>query len=123
MPLVPHAGSWQQAGIAGEARLFNQPLRRVASGSGSGRAFAAVESGELILDTIKRAEDADALVLRLYEPHGASGTSRLRLELPFESARYANALEETLGESEVAVEDGALIVPYRPFELITLLVD
>ncbi len=121
--LVPHAGSWQEAGVVKEARTFNEPLRRVGPGGGSGGGYACVESGELVLDTIKRAEDGDALVMRLYEPHGGRGAARLRLGFPFESVSRASALEEPLDDGDVAVEDGAVTVAYRPFELITLLVD
>ena len=48
--------------------------RRARSGS-----FASVDDENLVLDTIKRAEDSDAIVLRLYEPHGGRGVARVRL--------------------------------------------
>jgi alpha-mannosidase len=121
--LVSHSGSWQEAGVVREARAFNQPLRPIAPGAGAGGGFACVESGELVLDAIKRAEDGDALVLRLYEPHGGGGTSRIRLGFPFESVQRANALEEPLDDGEAHVEGGAVTLAYRPFELVTLLVD
>ena len=71
-----------------------------------------------MLDTVKRAEDSDALVLRLYEAHGARGTARLRLGVPFASAVRANALED---EGDELVHDGGTIeIPYRPHELITV---
>jgi alpha-mannosidase len=73
-----------------------------------------------VLDTIKRAEDSDALVLRLYEAHGARGVARVRLDTPFSSARLANALEEESDELEV--EDGAVVLPYRPHVVLTVVV-
>ena len=73
-----------------------------------------------MLDTIKRAEDSDALVLRLYEAHGARGVARLRLGLPFSSARLANALED---EGEPLDVDGdEIVVPYRPHQIVTVVV-
>ena len=57
-------------------------------------------------------------MLRLYEAHGGRGTGRVRLAAGVAAACRANALEEP-GEP-LAVEDGAIVVPYRPFELITL---
>jgi alpha-mannosidase len=83
--------------------------------------FAAVDDPNLVLDTIKRGERSDSLVLRLYEAHGGRGVARVRLAAPFERARLANALEEEVGE--VAIEDGVLVVPYRPHEVVTVLVD
>jgi alpha-mannosidase len=74
-----------------------------------------------VLDTIKRAEDSDALVLRLYEPYGGRGIARVRLALPLASARRTNLLEDGGGEA-LAIEDGAVVVPYRPREVITVVV-
>jgi len=112
--LVPHAGGWRDAGVLAEATLFNAPLVWTdASWEGS---FASVEGG-LVLDTVKRAEDSDAIVLRLYEPHGGRGMARVRLSVPCSSVRRASLLEEP-GEP---VDLDAL--GYRPHEVITLLVE
>jgi alpha-mannosidase len=112
--LLPHAGDWRDAGVVGEATLFNAPLVRTTAGwEGS---FASVEGG-LVLDTVKRAEDSDAIVLRLYEPHGGRGVARVHLAVPFASARRANLLEEP-GED---VDLGA--IGFRPHEVITVVVE
>jgi alpha-mannosidase len=111
--LFPHAGGWREGGVVREGILFNAPLRWTHSNwSGS----IAMVDGELVLDTIKRAEDSDAVVLRLYEPYGARGVARIRLEQPVSSAWRANLLEDP-GEP---VDLEAL--PFRPHEVITLLV-
>jgi alpha-mannosidase len=59
-------------------------------------------------------------VLRLYEAHGARGTARLRLGVPVESARLANGLEEAGDELER--DGGEVVLPYRPHELLTVMV-
>jgi alpha-mannosidase len=115
--LVPHRGGWRDAGIVDEGRRFNAPLRWTSAPEGS---FASSDDGNLVLDTIKRAEDSDALVLRLYEAHGGRGTGRVRLGFPFDSAVRANALEDA-GEPRT-LADGAIELPYRPHELVTVLV-
>ena len=116
--LYPHAGGWREGGVVAEAIRFNAPLRWT---NAAGASFASVDDENLVLDTIKRGERSDALVLRLYEAHGARGVAHVSLARPFDRARLANALEEELGE--VAVENGALVLPYRPHEVITVLVD
>ena len=116
--VLPHAGGWQAGGVVAEARTFNEPLLWAALGAPPG---ALAEADGLVLDTIKRAEDTGALVLRLYEPHGARGTGRVRLGFPFAAARRANLLEDP-GE-QLLVADGTIEIPYRPFELVTVLVD
>jgi len=116
--LLPHAGGWREAGVLAEAIRFNAPLRwaeTTASGS-----LASVDDPNLVLDTVKRAEDSDALVLRLYEAHGGRGTARIRLGVPFTAARRTNALEE--GGSALGLAGDEIVVPYRPHELITVVV-
>ena len=84
--VFPHAGGWRDAGVVGEAARFETPLRW-APGGADPRSFFSVDDPNLMLDTVKRAEDSDALVLRLYEAHGARGTGRLRVGVPFTDAR------------------------------------
>ena len=114
--LVPHAGGWRDAGIVGEAACFNAPLR--ATSGPVPESFAWVDDPNLVLDTIKRAEDSDALVLRLYEAHGARGLARVRVAVAFSSAVRANLLEDD--GAALVVEGGAVLVPYHPHEIVTL---
>jgi alpha-mannosidase len=77
-----------------------------------------VDDPALVLDSIKRAEDSDALILRLYEAHGGRGTARLAVRVPFSGACRADLLEDE-GE-ELRVGDGTIEVPYAPWELLTI---
>jgi alpha-mannosidase len=116
--VLPHAGSWEDGGVVGEAAAFNAPLRW-GTGLPAGAWAEVLDAPGLVLDTVKRAEDSGALVLRLYEAHGGRGSARVRVDGLVSGARRANLLEEP-GEV-VAVDGDALIVPFRPWELITLL--
>ncbi|MEA2396115.1 MAG: alpha-mannosidase [Solirubrobacteraceae bacterium] len=118
--LAPHAGGWQDGGVVAQARAFNAPLRWGAGIAPAGP-WAQVDEPGLVLDTIKLAEDGGALVLRLYEAHGARGRARVRVGLPFASARRASLLEDDLGAA--AVDGGEIVLDYRPWEIVTLLVD
>ncbi|HZT91319.1 MAG TPA: glycoside hydrolase family 38 C-terminal domain-containing protein [Gaiellaceae bacterium] len=116
--LLPHAGGWREAGVLAEAIRFNAPFRFVESAPAE--PFARVDDPNLVLDTIKRGERSDALVLRLYEAHGARGVARLRLARPVERALLANALEEEL--EPAAVENGSVVLSYRPHQVLTVVV-
>ena len=107
--LMPHAGGWREAGVVGEAACFNAPLRWTAAPVPE--SFASVDDPNLVLDTIKRAEDSDALVLRLYEAHGGRGRARLRVAAPFSSARRANVLEDDGEALEVEGDTRAARLP------------
>ena len=118
--LYPHRGGWREGGVVAEAQRLNSPLLWV-SGHAEPDSLASVDDPNVVLDTIKRAEDGPALVLRLYETHGARGVARVRLGLPFERASFANLLEDA-GE-QATVEAGEIVVPYSPYEVLTLLVE
>ena len=115
--LFPHPGGWREACVLAEAIRFNAPLRW-RHGTSALPSFAALDDPNLVLDTIKRAEGSDALLLRLYEGHGARGTARLSLAAPFAEARRATLLEEP--GTPLAVEGSAIVVPYGPHEIVTV---
>jgi alpha-mannosidase len=115
--IVPHAGGWQEGGIVAEAESFTTPLRFTAAAP---RSFARVDDAHLVLDTVKLAEDGDDVILRLYEAHGARGTARVVLDPPPVRARRLSLLEDDAGAAEI--RDGVVVVPYRPFEIVTLAV-
>ena len=120
--VAPHAGSWREAGIVAEAARFNAPLRwtRESVVPTQSRSLASVDDPNVVLDTIKPAEDSDAVVLRLYEAHGGRGTARVRLGFPFSEALLANALEEEREPLEVVGDE--IVLPYRPHQVATVLV-
>jgi len=115
----PHAGSWQDAGVTVDARCFNAPL--LAGGQAAVRSLFATDAAGLVIDGVKRAEDGDALVVRLYEAGGGRGTARLRVGVPFAGASRANLLEDRLGALEV--DGDAVVLAYRPFEILTVMLD
>jgi len=59
--------------------------------------------------------------VRLYEAHGARGTAHLRLGMPVRQAHFANLLEDPGAPAHV--EGHEIEVPYRPYEVVTLLVE
>lgn len=118
--IMPHKGGWQDGGVVKEAFHFNSPvLWATGAFVSKHQAFADIVSGELVLDTIKKSEDSDALIVRLYEPHGGRGEARLRIAAgSITRACRSDILEGDF--DELPVQDGIVTVSYRPFEIITL---
>ncbi|MFN8150212.1 MAG: glycoside hydrolase family 38 C-terminal domain-containing protein [Solirubrobacterales bacterium] len=114
----PHEGDWRRAGIAREALAFANPMRLVA-GAVPSEPLATIDSPDLVIDTIKRSEDGEDLIVRLHEAHGSRGTARLRTSTPFVEALRTNALEEG-GEPLPLGGDDTVELSYRPFEILTL---
>ncbi len=102
---------------------FNVP---VVWGKGSGydtdlqpmQSYFSIDDPNLVIDTIKKAEDSQAIIVRLYECHGARGTAKLKTNLPFTSAKFCNLLEDDI--EEINMVDGELQIQYAPFQIISL---
>ena len=120
--VYPHQNSWQNAGVVAEGYSFNAPLLWIRSND-EPVSYFAVEDSNLVLDTVKRAEDADALVLRLYEAHGARGVAKLKVNLPCRSAVRCNTLETAEKKGRLEIVDGVIEIPYRPHQIISLLLE
>ena len=117
--IMLHAGDWREADVVAEGQRFNAPLL-MARGAAAlpVRSFFSVDDPNLVLDTVKKAEDDDAIVLRLYECHGARGLAKLKVDLPVTSACYCDVLERD--GSTIAIHDGVIDLPYLPFKIISV---
>ena len=118
LAVMPHTGGWREAGVVAEWHVF-----RDTAPMGRRRRCTAllvwVDDPNLVLDTVKRAEDSDALVLRLYEAHGARGTAHIRVGVPFTAAESCNLLEDAA--ATLAVNDGVIELAYAPHQILTVL--
>lgn len=118
--LFPHPGDWTAAGVVEEAFALNSPLVAVpGSAPFVGSGFVSAEGSKLALGSLKMAEDGRSVILRLYEPHGARGASVLRFAREVIGGERVNLLEEPEGEP-VAIENGAVRLEVRPFEVVSL---
>jgi len=120
--LLPHAGGFQEAGVIDEAAKLNTPLRFVPAKEHAGvlpaaHSFFSVSNPGLVIDTVKRAQDSDDVVVRLYESHGARGSAELAANLPFSKVERVNLIERSL-HSEKA-KGGRVSFDFRPFEILT----
>ncbi|PYE55399.1 alpha-mannosidase [Deinococcus yavapaiensis] len=110
--LYPHSGSARDGRVAHEASDFNgERLRMPAAPS------LRLLNDSVLVSALKKAEEGDALILRVYEPYGANAT--LALEAPrLRRAARVNLLEEPL--EDVAVEPSGLTLALKPFEIVSL---
>ena len=118
---MPHSQTWRDAGVVAEAYRFNFPLRSLTTAPAE--AFATIDDPNLVIDSIKRAEDSDAVVLRIYEAHGARGSAQLNLAARFKSATFCNILEDPIAPAEPITPGQPIQIPYQPHKIITLKLD
>jgi alpha-mannosidase len=127
--VCPHAGDWRRGGVVAEAWSFNVPLRTLRPCPDlvemlpQGVPFFSAIDSNLIIDTIKKAEDSDEVVLRLYEPEGDRGRAIIEAASSAIGARNrSNILEDRLGKLK-SEDPHSVTVEYRPFEIQTLLLE
>ena len=117
--LWPHAGDFRTGGVIPAARAFNVPLRLQSTAAPVGeRSFFSVNSPAVVIDTVKQAEDSRAIIVRLYEAHGARGRVRLTSALPVRQATRCNFLEDE--DRPLSWQNGGVSFAIRPFQIVTL---
>ena len=118
--IYPHAETWRAAGTVREAYFLNQPALAVAGGvPGDSFSLAFCDAPNVVVETVKQAEDGDGVIVRMYESENALTETVLHWGLPFASAESCDCLEQPDGEP-VAVEDGSVRFTIKPYEIKTL---
>jgi alpha-mannosidase len=119
--LLPHAGSWGETTIA-QAYALNDPLIVAQAGSQAASlqpvSLLSAEPANLVVETIKRAEDGNGLIVRLYESQRRRGQARLHLGFRAGRAWRTNLLEEN--QAELPLDGNTLTLSVRPYEIVTL---
>lgn len=99
--LLPHRGDWRERVVFAGHEL-NAPLLAQVTRPHSGRlprlrSTISVDRPNVIVDTVKMAEDGKGLIVRVYEAHGSRGPVKITLTRPVASAHECNLLEEKIG--------------------------
>lgn len=126
--LYPHPGDHVQAQVCRRGYELNVPLRLVdpasaaagsaAAGWREGASFLELDHPHVMAEAVKRAEDGDELVVRLYETAGTRLRTKLRPGFPVSAARLADLLERD--EEPLDLGGGAVELEFGPFEVKTL---
>lgn len=122
--LYPHSGDWKKARTVARGYEFNYKLQafQVEPHTGSltpEHSYVSVDAPNLVLTAMKKTEDGDGLLLRLYEWAGKSGEADIAVPQGATAARLANLMEET-SDGELPLTNGRVKVPYHPFEIVSI---
>jgi alpha-mannosidase len=125
--LYPHAGTWKQAMTVRRGYEFNYKLRSMQLEAHEGKrppehAFVTVSDPNVVLTAMKKAEDADGLILRFYEWAGTTGSVQLGVPPGATSATLTNLMEKP-GGSALPIVNNHVTVPVHPYEIVTVRVD
>ena len=114
--ILPHGDDMSVTDITKAAWEYNIPI----IGKGEAAQPFTIDHANLFLQAVKKAENADGLVLRLCEQAGRRGRAVLKLPFDVKSARALDLLERPCEGSVEVLETNGLAVEYRPFEIISI---
>lgn len=83
--LYPHSGNWEDGNVYEQSRLHNVPCKTYQiCGPQSGNlpmnhSFFSMDNKNLVISSIKQAEDSERLIIRLFNPTSVKQTSRFTI--------------------------------------------
>lgn len=118
--LYPHKEGFRAGQTVKEAYQLNQPAYAVKGGKpGTFSSFVRVNKSNIIIETVKSAEDGEGIIIRMYECDNALTKGEVALSelLNIQSVTECNLVEENI--SEVSVEDNKFTLVIKPYEIKT----
>ena len=125
--LYPHGGDWKQALTARHGYEYNYQLTAMQVESHTGslpaeHSYIAVKPENVVLTAVKKAEDADGLIFRVYEWAGKSGDVEFTVPKGATGATITNLMEKPEGSALKVVND-TVTAPIHPYEILTVQVN
>jgi len=125
--LYPHAGTWKDALTVRHGWEYNYPLQAIVTTAHAGslpaeHSFASVSPENVVLTAVKKAEDANALIFRVYEWAGKGTTAVFHVPPGATAATVTNLMEQPEGDP-LKVEGDVVKSPIHPYEILTIRVD
>lgn len=117
--LLPHASGWYEGGTVQAAWDLNNPLTGCA-GRISSLSLFSLSCDHVMIDTVKKAEESEHVVIRLYEFAGARGRCEISSELNVVSWQECDLMEREMDSA--VTESGAFSFEIKPYEIKTFLV-
>ena len=97
---------------------MNQPALVYSGGDfGTEYSLASVNKGNIIIETIKRAEDGNGIIVRMYESENSLTKAELTFNMPIASVEECNCLEEK--KSDFAFIGNKIPFSIKPYEIKT----
>jgi alpha-mannosidase len=120
--LLPHEGDWRDE-VVRSAYDLNVPLilRRVSGGNSNAAAsgsLLSVDAPYVVIETVKRAEDGNGLIVRLFENQRSRGKITLSAAFDLAAAYHTNLLEENA--ETLPVQGNQVQLEIAPYQIVTL---
>lgn len=116
--LLPHKGDFREGETVNAGYELNVPLVAVPGRRMTKQEpYAHISKKNVIIDTIKAAEDGDGIIIRVYESGGIRGSVKLTLSQPLEKVYECNLMEEN--EAIIDKDGPCFNFDIKPYEIKT----
>jgi alpha-mannosidase len=125
--LYPHAGTWQQAMTERRGYELNYGLMVMQPSIHTGtlpamHSFLTVDGDGVVVTAMKKAEDSNGIVLRMYEWQGKTSTIRITVPGAPKSVEEIGMMEGDAGTPQT-LHGNVITTTAKPYEIKTLRID
>ncbi len=124
--LFSHAGDWRNGTVAAAYHLNDEVIVRPVTGRDAcadAPALAplvAVDQPNVVIETVKQAEDGNGIIVRLYEHHRCRGRVALTAGFPITHAERCDILEQPLVGESCSLDANVVGFEVTPYQIVTL---
>ena len=121
--LYPHPGDLVTGEVVKAGYEFNFPLRIVPvephpGERPAGQSFLTLDTSDVVVEAVKKAEDDDSIIIRLYETGHASVKANLQFGFAVSRVEETDLMEKTL--CAIPVTKDCVRLNFQPFEIKTI---
>jgi len=121
--LLPHVSNFRNTGTIKQAYLLNCPFEAVKVGKQEGKlagnfSLVSCANHNIVVETVKKAEDGDGIIVRMYESFGKRCTAALDFGFDVKQVTICNLLENEI--RDLAVKNNKVKIAVGNFEIVTL---
>ncbi|MFX1405216.1 MAG: alpha-mannosidase, partial [Promethearchaeota archaeon] len=125
--IFPHPKSWRNKQTLQQTQLFVTPMRAIQlSITNNGhlppdQSFLSIDNPHCTFSCLKKSENTDSTILRVYEISGATGMARIQTHLEVTKVTPVNLNEEPTSDTPLAVANTSHVeMSIAPFQIRTL---
>jgi alpha-mannosidase len=122
--IYTHAGDWPDGDVPLRGQEYNDPVIVLKTDSHTGtlgtrHSFFAARPDNVVISTIKKAENGEGFIIRIVETEGRDGTATITLPSAPKKVSETNLVERELGAIPTP-EGNTLTVPIKHYEIKTI---
>lgn len=121
--LYPHTGNHKEGGTVLESFNLNVPMYAVKTENHRGvlseeYSLVKCSAENVIIDTVKKAEDSDGIIFRMYETYNRR--TKVKLDFGFDIKKCFIADLSENKQKELKLTNGSVNIEVKPFEIVTI---